>query len=458
MEMIKLKLLASALIALLLAAGCGGGADATATTEAGALTPQARDTTGTPTPTATTPIPTATPVPAPGVEIPTPVSFIPDLGDIAYGYVETIVSRFGERESATDGELAAAEFIDAELQSFGYETDVHSFDLQVIDDSEPWLRVTSDDDRAIEALFMFRTGFGDVVGTLLNAGHGLEDDFPEEGLDGAIALIERGEVDFEVKAQNAAAAGASAVVIYNNEPDNFSGTLQSQKEIPVLSLSQEDGQSLATMIESGEVTVRVRVLTNDRESRNVVAVKRGSDPNALGIVVGAHFDGDEDSVGANDNASGTAALLAVANVLKDDDLAADVTLVAFGSSRLGLIGAQSFASSLLDEDGPNVGLMINLDVVGSGERAIVAGDPVTQLETLRLGTELGVSVSPGRDPEGALSDHMVFQAIDIPTAFFFADDLSRVNTADDALEFVDATLMGDIVNLVVALVRSGAGK
>ena len=293
-------------------AACGGGVDATATTEAGALTPQARDTTGTPTPTATTPIPTATPIPAPGVVIPTPVSFIPDLGDIAYGYVETIVSRFGERDSATDGELAAAEYIAGEFQSFGYDAELRSFDLQVIDDSEPWLRVTSDGNREIEALFMFRTGFGDVEGTLVNVGLGLEDDFPEEGLDGAIALIERGGADFEVKFQNAVAAGASAVIIYNNEPDNFSGTLQSQGQVPVLSLSQEDGQALASMIESGEVSVRVRVITLDRESRNVVAVKEGSDPNALGIVVGAHFDGDAESVGANDNASGTAALLAVA--------------------------------------------------------------------------------------------------------------------------------------------------
>ena len=456
--MIKLKLMAAALIALLVVAACGGGVDATATTEAGALTPQARDTTGTPTPTATTPIPTATPIPAPGVEIPTPVSFIPNLGDIAFGYVDTMVSQYGERDSASDGELAAAEFISAELESFGYDPEIQSFDLQVIDDSQPWLRVTSDGDREVDALFMFRTGFGEVEGALVHAGLGLEDDFPKEGLDGAIALIERGETDFEDKAQNAVAAGASAVIIYNNVPDIFSGTLQSQSEVPVLSLSQDDGQALATSLESGEVTVRVRVITLDRESRNVVAVKKGTDPNALGIVVGAHFDGDKDSVGANDNASGTAALLAVADALKDDTFAADVTFAAFGSSGLGLIGAQSFASGLLDEDASPIGLMINLDVVGSGERAIVAGDPVTQLEVLRLGTELGVSVSPGNTPEGTFSDHMVFQALDVPTAFFFADDLSRVNTPDDTIEFVDGALLGDVVNLVVALVRSGAGQ
>ncbi len=455
--MLKFKLLAAALGALSLVVACGG-VDIDATTQAGALTPQARDTTGTPTPTATAPIPTPTPIPAPGVEIPTPVSFIPDLGDIAYGYVETITTQYGQRDAATDGELATAEFIAGELKSFGYDPEINSFGLQVIDDSEPWLRVTSDGDREIDAIFMFRTGFGDVDNTLVHAGLGMEEDFPEDGIDGAVALIERGEVDFEIKAANAAAAGASAVIIYNNVPDNFSGTLQTQSEIPVLSIGQDDGQALATSLESGDVTVRVRVTTLERESRNVVAFREGSDPDAPGIIVGAHFDGVEDSVGANNNASGTAALLAVAHALKDDTFAGDVTIAAFGASGLGLIGAQSFASDLLADESQAVGLMINLDVVGSGERAIVAGNPVTQLEVLRLGTELGVSVSPGNFPEGAFSDHMVFQALDIPAALFLSDDLSRVNTPEDTLEFVDGALLGDVVNLVVALVRSGAGQ
>ena len=372
--------------------------------------------------------------------------------------METITTQYGQRDAATDGELATAEFIAGELKSFGYDPEINSFGLQVIDDSEPWLRVTSNGDREIDAIFMFRTGFGDVDNTLVHAGLGMEEDFPEDGIDGAVALIERGEIDFEIKAANAAAAGASAVIIYNNVPDNFSGTLQTQSEIPVLSIGQDDGQALATSLESGDVTVRVRVTTLERESRNVVAFREGSDPNAPGIIVGAHFDGVEDSVGANNNASGTAALLAVAHALKDDTFAGDVTIVAFGASGLGLIGAQSFASDLLADESQAVGLMINLDVVGSGERAIVAGNPVTQLEVLRLGTELGVSVSPGNFPEGAFSDHMVFQALDIPAALFLSDDLSRVNTPEDTLEFVDGALLGDVVNLVVALVRSGAGQ
>ena len=452
--MIRLKILAATILAVLLAAACGGGGDATATTEAQVLTPQAIDTTGTPTPTIA--IPTSTPISAPGVNVPTAVSFASDLGDIAYGYVETIVSDYAERNATTDGELAAAEFIAAELSSFGYEAEVRGFDLRLISSDEPWLRVTGEEEQVIESLFMYRTGFGDVEGRLEHAGVGRAEDFPEDGLDGAVALIGRGETDFEVKASNARAAGASAVIIYNNEPENFAGTLQTAGQIPALSISQENGQALLAMMESGEVTVRVKVETEDRESRNVVATKKGSIAGAPTIIVGAHFDTDTESVGANDNASGTAALLTIARALKDDDLAVDVTFVAFGGEEVGLIGSQRYVSNVIGDNTGSVLAMINLDDVGSGERAIIAGEPAFQLEVLRLGTELGVTITPGREPEGLISDHVVFQSVEIPFVFFFGDDLSRVNTTEDTLEFVDSGLLGDVVNLAIALIRSMA--
>ena len=109
-----------------------------------------------------------------------------------------------------------------------------------------------EEEQVIESLFMYRTGFGDVEARLVDAGLGRPEDFPGDGLDGAVALIERGETDFEIKASNARDAGASAVIIYNSEPENFAGTLQTAGQIPALSISQEDGQALLAMMESGE--------------------------------------------------------------------------------------------------------------------------------------------------------------------------------------------------------------
>ncbi|MCB1642658.1 MAG: S8 family serine peptidase, partial [Xanthomonadales bacterium] len=62
---------------------------------------------------------------------------------------------------------------------------------------------------------------------------------------GRIVLCERGDIAFADKALNAAAGGASGVVIYNNEPGGFGGTLGGVAvSVPVVSLSQEDGQAL----------------------------------------------------------------------------------------------------------------------------------------------------------------------------------------------------------------------
>ncbi|WP_187265949.1 S8 family serine peptidase [Alkalisalibacterium limincola] len=64
-------------------------------------------------------------------------------------------------------------------------------------------------------------------------------------VDGKIVLCERGQISFADKALNAVAGGAAGVVVYNNAPGGFSGTLGGVAvSVPVLSLSQEDGQAL----------------------------------------------------------------------------------------------------------------------------------------------------------------------------------------------------------------------
>ncbi|GAB3725901.1 hypothetical protein GCM10028862_00550 [Luteimonas pelagia] len=63
---------------------------------------------------------------------------------------------------------------------------------------------------------------------------------------GKTVLCERGDISFADKVNNAHAGGAAAVIVYNNAPGGFSGTLGSAgPAIPAVSMSQEDGQYLA---------------------------------------------------------------------------------------------------------------------------------------------------------------------------------------------------------------------
>jgi subtilisin family serine protease len=80
---------------------------------------------------------------------------------------------------------------------------------------------------------------------------------------GKIVLCVRGGLPFKVKIDNAAAGGAKAVVLYNNEPGNFAGTYAACcSAIPAVSLSQEDGQTLVNNWLGATATVALHAASN----------------------------------------------------------------------------------------------------------------------------------------------------------------------------------------------------
>ena len=80
------------------------------------------------------------------------------------------------------------------------------------------------------------------------------DDFDDEDFDGKTALVERGHCFFADKYENAADAGATAVVIYNNVPGLFAGTIEEagRENIWSAAIGQEDGRNLASLLEDDE--------------------------------------------------------------------------------------------------------------------------------------------------------------------------------------------------------------
>ena len=78
--------------------------------------------------------------------------------------------------------------------------------------------------------------------------------------DGAVALIARGTCNASAKAQNAQAAGASAVIIYNNvpgDPPDFSFGGGDPVTVPTYAISQANGRALAAAVAAGAVTVTI---------------------------------------------------------------------------------------------------------------------------------------------------------------------------------------------------------
>ena len=125
---------------------------------------------------------------------------------------------------------------------------------------------------------------------------------------GDIALIQRGTCTFAAKALNAQAAGAEAVVIFNqgNDPTReglIVGTLAPDSTpLPVVGASFANGAALA---QPGS-TAHVRVAPPEtRTDVNVIAELPGANTGNV-VMAGAHLDSVTEGPGINDNGSGSA--------------------------------------------------------------------------------------------------------------------------------------------------------
>jgi acetylornithine deacetylase/succinyl-diaminopimelate desuccinylase-like protein len=170
---------------------------------------------------------------------------------------------------------------------------------------------------------------------------------------------------------------------------------------------------------------------------NVLAMVRGSvDPDRV-IVVSAHFDhvGTRDGQiynGADDNASGTAAVLQMAAHFKARAPRHSIIFAFWDAEEMGLLGARAFVASPPVPLG-RIAANVNLDMVGrndSGELYAAGASPWPQMRpilqslvpdalvTLKLGHDTG----GGRDDWTNQSDQGAFNAAQIPFVYFGVED------------------------------------
>jgi Zn-dependent M28 family amino/carboxypeptidase len=217
---------------------------------------------------------------------------------------------------------------------------------------------------------------------------------------GNIALLQRGTCAFAVKALNAQAAGASAVIIFNqgNTPDReglIIGTLApSTATIPVVGASFADGSALA---QPGSTATVITPASESRPQVNVIAQTTGGDPDNV-VMVGAHLDSVQAGPGINDNGSGSAAILEVAEQMAKVKPRNAVRFAWWGAEEAGLVGSRDYVANLSPEDGDRIALYLNFDMIGSPNHVFFVYDGDDSDE---------VGAGPG--PEGSAQIEDVFE-------------------------------------------------
>ncbi|UCH86141.1 MAG: M20/M25/M40 family metallo-hydrolase [Dehalococcoidia bacterium] len=366
-------------------------------------------------------------------------------GDQAYLHVLALAEDIGTRPVGSDAERQAAQYLSQQFTTYGYQTKEQQFTVEYYVETAA-LEVLTPTPLSLNPLPLRLSGSGEVTAELVPADLGRLQDFPPEGLKDRIALIERGDLSFSDKVTNAAAAGAAAVVIYNNAEGPFRGDLREESPIPALSLSQAEGHQLQALLAEGPLTVRLSVQSTQetKPSQNVIARPSQND---CELIVGAHYDSVAAAPGANDNASGSAILLEIARVLDLADQEEGVCFVAFGAEETTLSGSRHFVATLTSQAQPSPQAMVNLDMVGVGTEWQLMGSPSLVEKIDQEATALGLDPVP-TDPHLS-GDHISFMDAGIPAIFIHRFEDPHYHTELDRAEFVEPQLLKEAAKLTL---------
>jgi len=209
---------------------------------------------------------------------------------------------------------------------------------------------------------------------------------------GRVALIQRGTCTFGTKIQNAQAAGATGVVIFNEgnpgRTDVFNGTLQDADgnrivpTIPVGFVSFAVGSDLLNQyqqaVQAGTALPRMKlnvqaVVNPNADDYNVIAESKGGRNDHV-LVVDSHLDAIF-GAGMLDNGSGSATILDIALKMKKVNPLNKVRFIWFGGEELGLLGSTFYVNNLSPSELGRISYDLDADVTATPNYTIGILDP-----------------------------------------------------------------------------------
>lgn len=283
--------------------------------------------------------------------------------------------------------------------------------------------------------------------------------------------------DLETKVNNAIQKGASGIVIINTreeilEPDFKPIVKAPFKSVPIYFLGKAAAVDSAQFV-NAKISMAVDTASIKLEGHNVIGYINHKAPQT--VVIGAHFDhlgynelggstyrkqqNEKPQIhnGADDNASGTAALIELAELLQKSPYRNhNYLFIAFSGEEQGLLGSHYFV------DHPTIPLtqmdyMINMDMVG-------------RLDTLKKSFSIsGTGTSPRwdsilpsisiddlkvkYDPSGTgASDHTSFYNVGVPVLHFFTGSHADYHKPSDDWELINLPGTLQIIKYIYTLV------
>jgi aminopeptidase YwaD len=380
-------------------------------------------------------------------------------GKKALNHIEQLVN-IGPRVAGGDAEKKAAKYISGKMISYGLDVTTQKFPMLYFEDKGSTLNVVNG--HSLNPNTLFYSPSGEITAQIADCGLGYPENFTTCGASGKIALIQRGEIFFWQKVQNAANASALAAIIYNNLQGNFTGTLTFVTDIPAVGVNESEGKYLAELLKRKTVTVNIKVdtITENRTSQNVIGTMKGKDPEQGIVYIGGHYDSVSAGPGANDDASGVGAMLEAARLLSNYRTKATINFIAFGSEETGLDGSYNYIEKNRKEVSTKGIGMINLDMIGVGNTTLIGNldNKSSNLTnyTRKKASVMNLSWKPFTAE--ANSDHTYFEEAGVPAVFIYQSEDPWYHTSNDTIEKINKVKLEKNGELATATIYGWANN
>ena len=206
----------------------------------------------------------------------------------------------------------------------------------------------------------------------------------------------------------------------------------------------------------------------DGIGENIIVTKNSSIDTIKNLIISAHYDSAEDSVGANDNGSGVAAVLELARILKDTEIPYNIKFILFSGEEKYMLGSRWYVGKLTEDERKQIIGVINIDTIAEksdlGYMAMIEGNKRPDNaeyddEGLKKLAELNKnSMSELFTPSDRFfltmainSDHYPFALVNIPAVSIVQDwqDGLNVNDSSDVKENMDIQRIVEVIDQVM---------
>lgn len=383
---------------------------------------------------------------------------LPDVSAAkAYGYLEILAGRIGERPAGTAAEGRAVSYIESQFRAWGLDTTIQPIAVPVWHEQRARLWVDGGptvDFPAKAVVFSGTTPAEGISGEFVDLGTASPRDLKDKDLKGKIVLIKRDVyIDYPDiwLTDKLVPLGIAGMIFYSAPgraeiPSVYFNFKRALKEFtpPSVDIRYEDAARLVQM-HPKRVNLIIQAQIEWSESHTVTGELRGTTKSDELVLFSAHDDTAYSSPGATDDSAGLAVVMELARAFAAGPKPArTMRFIAWGGHELGLLGSETYLRTHPGEV-PKILAIVNFDVIGATLGTLDwtgTGDDQWFKFLVQTQHSLGMEGPGTSGPSG--TDVTNFSALEIPGIQIGQDHaLGQNHTPEDNLGLTSAVGLED---------------